>query len=123
MNQKGFAPIAIILIIAGILIVGTGIWYWQKQITTTKTPPEEPTISSITILSPNGGENWIIGKTYQIQWTPTDFTKTIGEIRLYKFPYLSLDLVWTSGNIPSIGNYSFTVFEWLGPGEYQFNIE
>ncbi len=32
MNQKGFAPIVIILIVIGVLgMVGGGVWYWQTQ--------------------------------------------------------------------------------------------
>ncbi len=30
-NQKGFAPIVIILIVVGILAVAGGVWYWQSQ--------------------------------------------------------------------------------------------
>lgn len=30
-SQNGFTPIAIILIIAAILVVGGGAWYWQSQ--------------------------------------------------------------------------------------------
>ena len=30
-NQSGFAPIAMILAIVGILAVAGGIWYWQGQ--------------------------------------------------------------------------------------------
>lgn len=31
MHRKGFAPIAILLIIAGILVIGGGIWYYERS--------------------------------------------------------------------------------------------
>lgn len=31
MNQKGISSIVIILIIAGVLAIGGGVWYWQSQ--------------------------------------------------------------------------------------------
>lgn len=40
-------------------------------ITTTVTP-QATTQPSITVLSPNGGDKWEMGKTYDIVWTPTE---------------------------------------------------
>ena len=98
MNQKGIAPIAIVLIILGILVLGGGSYYavkkFQKpvvQICTQEAkqcldgsyvsrtgpncefaacPTETPTAApSITVLSPNGGETLKIGETYSIKWS------------------------------------------------------
>jgi hypothetical protein len=35
------------------------------------------TTPSITVVSPNGGETWQIGSTYQIKWTPNNIGKNI----------------------------------------------
>jgi len=78
---------------------------------------------SITVLSPNGGESWQIGKTYTIKWTANNID--------------SVDIVYRregSGaeyngviatNQPSQGSYNFTVPANILPGEYksgQFKI-
>jgi hypothetical protein len=69
--NKGLAPIAIILIIAGVLIVAGGIYWWQKAKTTSENNP------SIALLSPNGGEVWETGSTHAINWAtksiPSDY--------------------------------------------------
>ncbi len=54
-NQKGISLILIILIIVGVLVVGGGVWYYLVQTT-------------ITVLSPNGGEAWRIGSIQKISW-------------------------------------------------------
>ncbi|MDI6592130.1 MAG: GPI anchored serine-threonine rich family protein [Patescibacteria group bacterium] len=76
----------------------------------------------ITVTSPAEGEVWEVGRTYQIRWTPSNPEEHI-VMRLYKTPYLSLDLVWEpSYSFQNTGTYSFTVFDWLEPGKYQFQI-
>lgn len=42
LNQKGFAPIVIILIIVGVLAIGAGIWFWQNQKALVPETPETP---------------------------------------------------------------------------------
>lgn len=92
---------------------------WEGKCQEVK-PPEE--IPDITVISPPKEEKWEIGKTYQIQWEPSD-SRGVVVIRLYKVPPLSLNLVWEpSESPPNTGSYSFTVFEWLEPGRYQFFI-
>lgn len=58
MNQKGISSIVIILIIVGVLAIGGGIWYWQKQIIK----------ENITIISPTEGEIWKNDEIKTIKW-------------------------------------------------------
>jgi len=59
-----------------VVIAGGGIWIYQDSWTPSflspvnlpVTLPRESQASHIKILSPNGGEEWIEGKTYQITW-------------------------------------------------------
>ncbi|MFH0803591.1 MAG: hypothetical protein V1877_00515, partial [Candidatus Tagabacteria bacterium] len=48
-KQKGFAPIAIILIIIGVLAVAGGIWYWQKS-----KAPEQKACTEEAKICPDG---------------------------------------------------------------------
>ncbi len=45
----------------------------QKQIDELK-KEEESTTKSITLISPNGGEKWEVGKTYNIKWNASGFS-------------------------------------------------
>jgi len=38
---------------------------------------EEPVIPTITVTSPNGGENWRVGNNYDITWTSQNFTGNV----------------------------------------------
>ncbi len=65
-------------------------------------------ISSITVTSPNGGELWIVGGSYDITWTSTNFTDPV------KIEY-SIDggVTWISpaiaANTPNDGFHTWTV--------------
>lgn len=39
MNRKGFAPLIIVLIL-GVLIIGSGVWYWKQQSVSTSPQPQ-----------------------------------------------------------------------------------
>ena len=58
----------------------------------------------ITVISPNGGENWQAGSTHTITWTdnlPDDV-----KIKLYKGTNVDYDIVYST---PSDGSYSWTI--------------
>jgi len=64
--------------------------------------------SSITILSPNGGEKWEVGKAYNITWRATGFEKAI--IMLTDYSCSSETPIIIATNIPaSQGSYSWTI--------------
>ncbi len=88
MNQKGFAPIVIILIIVGVLIAAGGVWYWQNQIQKPEMPPltKESAVSPIAVLSPNGGEKWEIGNTYDITWKSSEVERINISVLDYSIP-------------------------------------
>ena len=75
---------------------------------------EEKEIPFITVISPNGGENWAMGNTYNIIWTST---KTINKIiiSLEKPNWWVRDI---AVGIPNTGNYSWTIPSDLEPGDY-----
>ena len=63
---------------------------------------------SITVTSPNGGENWSVGNSYDITWTSSNFTNPV------KIEY-SIDggVNWLSppiaGSTPNDGSYPWTI--------------
>ena len=86
-NNKGFAPILILIIALGVLVVGGGAYFMGKSASpASKNIPENnykpqadqnsvantPAVNSNTangsfsILSPKGGDQWVIGKKYSI---------------------------------------------------------
>ena len=76
----------------------------------------------LTIIYPNEDTVWQAGETYQIRWMPIDPEEKV-VARLYKVPIRSLNLKWEpSYSILNTGSYSFTVFEELEAGTYQFVI-
>jgi hypothetical protein len=64
-------------------------------------PPE-----TVTVVSPNGGESWLVGTTHTIKWTTTG---TIGPVRIG----YSIDngLNWTNitAEAPNTGSYTWVV--------------
>ena len=71
--NKISTPLGITIIIVAAFLVGGGTlayqyWWLPKH----ETNPPELTLKSetakITVLSPNGGETWEIGKSYDINW-------------------------------------------------------
>lgn len=82
-SQKGIAPIVIVLIVVGVLLLGMGAIYLSKverkpevtppPITYPGIPPDEGVWipkeeELIRIIFPGGGEKLEIGKTYEISW-------------------------------------------------------
>ncbi len=60
---------------------------------------------SVTITSPNGGENLTLGQVHKIKW---DSTTNINKVTIgYSFGTGSLN--WIANNIPNTGSYDWTV--------------
>jgi hypothetical protein len=86
--------------------------------TTTTTPPQVPlvgststTTPSITVISPNGGEVWVAGKTYTVSWrslnAPSD--AWVGKIRMYKGSTFLYGLVPEIYKYPPTGSIEFSI--------------
>ncbi|PWB56920.1 MAG: hypothetical protein C3F06_00055 [Candidatus Methanoperedenaceae archaeon] len=62
--------------------------------------------TSITIVSPNGGENWVRGTTYTIKWNRTGSIGTRVKIELFRGSTLSRTI---SSSTSNDGTYSWTI--------------
>lgn len=67
-----------------------------------KTKPSTP---SITVLSPNGGEKWEVGKTYDITWSS------------FGVDYVNIELGWSTGGIGLASNIS------ASPGKFSWKVD
>lgn len=68
---------------------------------------------TVTVTSPNGGENWTIGTTHNISWTSTDLTGVLA-IRLVNFSNGGMVTLATV-SVPT-GSYSWTIGSSTLPG-------
>jgi len=68
---------------------------------------------SITVLSPNGGEVWGIGKTYEIKWSKGNYPDVNVVIGLGN-PNLYQGYMGITGAIPNTGSYQWTISAVLG---------
>ncbi len=81
---------------------------------------------SITVIAPNGGERWEIGKKYNIYWESTgissDYKIRITLINYGTSPLTETDLIY---NLPgNLGSYSWYLSENFQPGDaYKIKIE
>jgi hypothetical protein len=83
----------------------------------TPTPTPTPKPASITVVSPNGGEKWQIGKTYRISWN----SKGADQIRLkYSDGSGNVYHIITFSDNP--GYYDWTIPSTLTPGN-NYKIE
>jgi len=77
-------------------------------------PGKESEVPFITVTSPNGGEKWVIGNSYNITWlSPKNIGKII--IDLSKPNWWVRDI---AVNIPNTGSYFWTIPPDVESGEY-----
>lgn len=78
--------------------------------------------TTIKVISPNGGEQWVIGKTYNITWS-TD-AGTIDSIFLLQEDHNlgGIYIQKTPVNVGANGFYSWTVPSTLTPGSYKISV-
>ena len=81
MNQKGFANIILVVVVVVILVGTVGYFAFVKKsepIVDQPTPtpvaiqtktPDAVLSDGVTVISPNGGEQWVVGKDYVIKWS------------------------------------------------------
>ncbi len=77
-----------------------------KDLTVTKGTIEKYNPTSITIVSPNGGENWAKGSTHAISWTKTGNSGQYVKVELYKTGVLNRII---SSNTSNDGSYSWAI--------------
>jgi hypothetical protein len=66
------------------------------------------TAPTITISSPNGGEQWAIGSTQTIQWTSTSAPSN-GHVELYLVKTGKLFPLSNATNLPATGSFNWTI--------------
>jgi hypothetical protein len=71
-------------------------------------------LGAISIITPNGGENWIMGCPYAIQWVTTSPTPV--KIELYKSTNATLSFCMTICSMVPAGMSSYT---WIPPSTLQ----
>jgi len=86
------------------------------------------TTPSITVLSPNGGEKWEVGKTYEIKWTNKNSVKGVNNlVRIILRDYTSGNYQIISNNVlspdNSINSYQWTIPDSINSGSYKIHIE
>ncbi|RMG45215.1 MAG: hypothetical protein D6723_18625, partial [Acidobacteria bacterium] len=84
---------------------------------TSPPPPPPPSEASITVVTPNGGERWLIGRVETIRWTSTGVTGNV-RIRLLYRDGRRPRLLFRS--VPNSGSVQWTV---KGPASSQCRIE
>ncbi len=81
------------------------------------------TTPSITVLSPNGGETWQIGNTYQVKWTSNNLpTEAQNKIGISAVPEGSSTGISIFNNITNDGNENWTIPSTLSPGKYKIIV-
>jgi hypothetical protein len=117
LNRGISIPVAIGIIAILVIVVGGGILAYQyyytiekEQLNLQRPIAETPEIKNvepyIKVLSPNGGEQWKIGETYNIKWDSTGVSK----IYVTLFNYGQTDSCrLTYESIINTGSYSFAI--------------
>lgn len=73
---------------------------------------------AIQVLSPNGGETWEQGKTYNITWGNINFTGNVN-VNITKLPFTNITL---APNIVNTGSWSWTIPEAFATGDYKIQL-
>jgi hypothetical protein len=82
--------------------------------------PVNPPNYSVTVLSPNGGEQWAQGSMQTITWTHTGFE---GEVTIGLIPENSNNQIIIAQSVPAGAHtFTWTVPATLAPGSYRVHI-
>lgn len=144
--NKGFAPLIVLLIVLGVLVVGGAAYSVgkksapknetvgssnnfpvPKQSSTPPTSESSPSLTtscapSITVLSPNGGEVYKAGQQITVKWKSCNLKQQVG-ITLSGFPVPSSTQFFLGNWVPNtIGSQVVTIPATAQSGKYMINI-
>jgi len=80
-----------------------------------------PVVPTITVTSPNGGENWQVGTAHPITWTSTDLTGNIS-IFLVGTDNPSTNMLVIARDIPNTGLFNWIIPNIPGGTSYRVHI-
>ncbi len=94
---------------------------WSSENTLTVKVSVSTTTPSITVISPNGGETWVVGNTYNITWKSTgvDTVNIILDKKLENSQQGDITLI---SNLTNDGADSWTVPSWIMTGQNEYKI-
>lgn len=109
------------LVVMAVILISAIVLYWQQKNTAKE--------SSITLVSPNGGETLEIGSPYTINWTTKNIPATDKiSINIRRVPPPPLQIEGQefdpliAVNLENTGNYQWTVAEMYPAGNYILGI-
>jgi hypothetical protein len=145
-KQLGFSSLAIILIIAGVIVVG-GAFYWlgtqtksaqkitqqtaqssslSSSISVSSSSASISTKPSIIVTSPNGGESYKIGDTVDVRWSVSGMrgNEYTNAILIYENGENFYGSISGSKVIASAasGDYKWLIPNTIAPGRYKLEI-
>ncbi len=110
MNKKGFAPIAIVLAVAVVLVAGGVVYQAGKNSNSANNLGAQSETPFITVVSPNGGERWTIGETVKITWLSSKDIKSVNiRLNILGNPDSQHFSASVASDIPNTGSYEWTV--------------
>ena len=131
MNQKGFVNIVLIVVIVAILVGTVGYFVFVKKSgpvtqepapTSNITPLSSNSKPSITVLSPNGGEKYQGGKTYDIKWLSNSIKSNVDIGLVEGSEGSGQGAGYVALNVRNSGLYKWTISSNLQTGEYKIFI-
>jgi hypothetical protein len=105
-NEVPITNPLIIFIVASLL--GFVALFKEPQPLSAQSTSKHPSDLSIAVLSPNGGEEWVVGKTYEIKWKIGEYSYDHVTIYLINDDLYSNPIVIQS-SIPNTGTYQWTI--------------
>lgn len=120
-NIKGSAGIVISIFIALIFIGGIGYYYVSKNKASTLINVAS---ASVTIISPNNEEQWVVGTKQIIKWSSFNLPEKTGIGIQLANPDLDEDGFWgeITSDSPNSGEYTWEVPKTIKNGPYKIYI-
>ncbi len=79
--------------------------------------------SSITVLSPNGGEQWVVGNTYAVKWTSDNLpAEAQNKVSISLIPEGSSNGTSIFSGVTNDGNENWIIPSTVSPGKYRIDV-